>query len=60
MSDASVTVSPGRGSRSTRATKSRFAEPTTVRRGLGGKRAQVVQSAVQEVLAQVEEPRPER
>ena len=34
--------------------------PTTVRETLGGKRAQVVDRAVQKVLAQVEEAGPER
>ena len=34
--------------------------PTTVRETIGGKRAQVVDRAVQEVLAQVEEAGPER
>src|SRR5262245_2848298 len=57
---ASVTVSPGWGSRSHRATRSRLMLPTTVRETLGGKRAQVVDRAVQEVLAQVEETRPKR
>src|SRR5919106_3343480 len=55
---ASVTVSPGCGSRSQRATRSRLTLPTTVR--LGGKRAQVVETAVEQVLAQVEEAGPER
>src|SRR6188474_1541201 len=57
---ASVTVSPGCGNRSHRATRSRLMLPTTVRETLGGKRAQVVDRAVQEVLAQVEEAGPER
>src|SRR4029078_2183915 len=57
---ASVTVSPGCGKRSQRATRSRLMLPTTVRETLGGKRAQVVDRAVQEVLAQVEEAGPER
>src|SRR4029450_6210439 len=55
---ASVTVSPGRGRRPTRAPRSRSAEPTTV--SSGGNRPEVVQRAVEEVLAQVEEPGPER
>src|SRR6186997_2221456 len=57
---ASVTVSPGCGNRSHRATRSRLMLPTTVRETLGGKRAQVVDRAVQEILAQVEEAGPER
>src|SRR3954451_6981258 len=57
---ASVTVSPGCGKRSQRATRSRLMLPTTVRETLGGKRAQVVDRAVQQVLAQVEEAGPER
>src|SRR5215203_5136060 len=57
---ASVSVSPGLGRRSTRATRSRFAEPTTVSATSGGKRAQVLDRAPEQVLAQVEEPGPER
>ena len=49
----------------TRATRSRLIEPTTVRCGAGtgsvdGERAQVVERAPEQVLAQVEQPRPER
>ena len=55
---APVSVSPGLGRRGTVATRSRLIEPTTVR--LGGKRAQVVEGAVEEVLAEVEEAGPER
>src|SRR5439155_12108828 len=55
---APVTVSPGRGKRSQRTTKSRFTEPTTV--SSGGKRAQVLDRAAEQVLAQVEEAGPER
>src|SRR5512133_1285357 len=58
---ASLTVSPGCGSRAQRATRSRLMLPTTVKwTVLCGKRAQVVNRAVQEVLAQVEKARPER
>src|SRR5262245_46011111 len=52
-----LSVSPGRGSRSTLATRSRLIEPTTV--SSGGKRAQVDRRAL-EVLAQVEQAGPER
>src|SRR5919201_5896352 len=52
-----VTVSPGCGSRSTFATRSRLTEPTTV--SSGGKRAQVADRAL-EVFAQVEQPGPQR
>src|SRR5688572_13071923 len=55
---ALVSVSPGRGSFSTRATRSRLIEPTTAT--LGGKRAQIVEAAVEQVLAEVEEAGPER
>src|SRR5947207_1583255 len=55
--DSAVTVSPGRGSRSTLATRSRLTDPTTVISG--GKRAQIVDRAL-EVLAQVEQTGPER
>src|SRR4249919_1798216 len=55
---ASVTVSPGRGSRSTRATRSRLTLPTTVM--LGGKRSQVVHGGAEQRVAQVEETGPER
>src|SRR5688500_5235021 len=54
---APVSVSPGRGSRSTCATRSRLIEPTTA--SSGGKGAQVARGPL-EVLAQVEQPRPER
>src|SRR4029079_5945537 len=56
---APLTVSPGRGSRSTRATRSRLTDPTTVRLVLGGKRAQVLGRAPEQVLAQVEEAGPQ-
>src|ERR1051325_5295718 len=56
---ASVTVSPTRGAtRSPRATRSSLTEPTTVSRGLGGKRAQVFDGPPEQVLAQVEEAGP--
>src|SRR5215207_6362930 len=57
---APVIVSPGRGRRSALATRSRLIDPTTVSLGLGGKRAQVFQRPAEQVLAQVEEPGPER
>src|SRR5262245_9077985 len=53
---APLSVSPGRGSRSTFATRSRLIDPTTV--SSGGKRAEVDRRALQ-VLAQVEETGPE-
>src|SRR5205823_8116103 len=46
------------GSRSQRATRSRLTLPTTAT--LGGKRAQVVHGLAEQVLAQVEQARPER
>src|SRR2546430_7227535 len=57
-SAAPVTVSPGRGRRSTLATRSRLTEPTTVSSGLCRKRAEV-ERGPREVLAQVEEAGPE-
>ena len=57
---ASVRVSPGRGSRSQRATRSRLIEPTTAIRGLGGKGAQVFERPAEQVLAEVEEAGPQR
>src|SRR2546426_6797778 len=56
---APVTVSPGRGRRSTLATRSRLTEPTTVSSVLCRKRAEVDRGP-REVLAQVEEAGPER
>ena len=71
---ASVSVSPGRGSRSVNATRSRLALPTTVTWAgardslpgapgecrLSGERSEVVdRAAAVEVLAEVEEPGPE-
>src|SRR5947209_831359 len=63
---APVTVSPGRGRRSARATRSTLIDPTTVRRTAGtwenlgdGQDAEVVERAAEQVLAQVEEARPE-
>jgi hypothetical protein len=55
---APLSVSPGLGSRSTFATRSRLIDPTTLSRVLGGKCAQVDRGAF-EVLAQVEETGPE-
>src|SRR5205823_2511412 len=60
---ASVSVSPALGRRAERATRSRFAEPTTVSAGAdssGGKRAEILDRATEQVLAQVEEAGPER
>src|SRR2546421_231886 len=54
---APVTVSPGRGRRSTLATRSRLTEPTTVSSVLCRKRAEVDRGP-REVLAQVEEAGP--
>ena len=62
-SSASVTVSPGRGSRSQKPTRSRLIDPDRDARrqvSLRGERAEVVERAVHEVLAQVEEAGPER
>src|SRR5215210_8095883 len=55
---ASVMVSPGRGRFRTRATTSMLMDPTTV--SSGGKRAEVFERSAEQVLAEVEEPRPER
>src|SRR5215208_1584710 len=57
---ASLTVSPGLGRRYTRATRSRFADPTTVSATSGGKGAQVLDRTPEQVLAQVEEAGPQR
>ena len=56
---------PAAAARSTRATRSRLIDPTTVsstgtRAGSGGDRAQIVERAAEQVLAQVEQARPER
>src|SRR6266508_3324009 len=60
LSVASLSVSPGLGRNRTRATRSRLTEPTTVIRTSRSKRAQIFDGPVQEVLAEVEEPGPER
>src|SRR5213592_4348645 len=56
---APLSVSPGRGRRSTLVTKSRLIDPTTVTRTSGGKCAQVGRRAL-EILAEVEQAGPER
>src|SRR5262245_60844767 len=67
---APVTVSPGRGRRSQRATRSRLIDPTTTMRGatarrlrafgLRGECAEVVDRRREQRVAEVEQPGPER
>jgi len=51
LNAAPVTVSPGRGSRSVRATRSRLTEPTTVRRGAGATRRAYKEGRMRETVA---------
>src|SRR5262245_1723173 len=67
---APVTVSPGRGRRSQRATRSRLTDPTTTMRDatapgyapprLGRERAEVLDRRPEQRVAEVEQPGPQR